>query len=118
MSKRINNMRELIDVCRRAGLWYVGSFMSEFLDNRKMWADPKTKGKFIAYMYREYGSNDSDISGTRTRVNCIIRIIESDKVVEALELVLNASDDKIGCPDSKINARETLDEIKQGKYCF
>ena len=117
MSKKILNYFELKDVCRSAGLWFVGSFMMEFLERREMWADSKRKPEFIAYMYYEFMNGiDSDITGTRTRVNCVIRIIESKMVKDALELVLEANDEKLDCPESKINAQETLDNIKAGKY--
>jgi hypothetical protein len=116
MLKTIKNYSELLSVCKSAGLWYVGSFMSEFLDHKDMWENKETKGKFIAYIYKEYGGGDSDITGTRTRANCVIRIIESKKVKEALNIVLEANDLKLGCAESKINAKETLEEIESGKY--
>ena len=118
MSKQIKDNYELRNVCRSAGLSFVGSFMGEFLDKREMWSNPDTKEQFIAYMYSNYsqGGWDNDIKGTRTRVNCVIRIIESNKVVEALELVLNANDNKLGCSESKINAQFVLDGLQNGLY--
>lgn len=116
MAKRIATILDLKDVCSSAGWWYVGSFMSEFMDNREKWQNPDTKGRFVTYMYNNYGASDSDISGTRTRVNCVIRIIESAMVEEALNFVLRADERKLGCAQSKINARETLEDIKNGKY--
>ena len=116
MGKKINNFFELKDVCRSAGLWYVGSFMSEFLEHRQQWENRDTKEDFVKYMHKEYGGCDSDISGTRTRVNCIIRIIESGFVVDALNMVLQANDNKLGCDESKINAQETLNDIEEGRY--
>ena len=114
MAKKIEGYAKLIDVCRSAGLWYVGSYIGEFLRNDK-WRNPETKDEFIEYMYREYGAGDSDISGTITRVNCLIRIVESGYVIDALNMVLEANDKKLGCNQSKINAQATLDLIKNGK---
>ena len=114
MAKKIESYSQLIDVCRSAGLWYVGSYIGEFLRNDK-WRSPDTKEEFIKYMYKEYGAGDRDISGTRTRVNCLIRIVESGYVIDALNLVLEANDSKLGCYQSKINARSTLDLIETGK---
>ncbi len=114
MSKEIKNRFQLVDVCRSAGLWYVGSFMEEFLRHREKWEDEETKNEFIEYMFNEYGGADKDINGTRTRVNCVIRIIESGCVEEALNLVLEANDNKLGCQQSKINAKSTLEKIKDG----
>ena len=118
MSKQIKDNYELRDVCRSAGLSFIGSFMGEFLDKRDIWSNPDTKKQFIAYMYSQYAQSgwDNDITGTRIRVNCVIRIIESNKVLEALNLVLEANDNKLGCPESKINARFILDGLKNGSY--
>ena len=62
-------------------------------------------------MHTEYSGIDNDISGTRTRINCIIRIIESGYVRDALNMVIEANDNKLGCSQSKINAQATLDAI-------
>ena len=115
MSKKIENYFELKDVCHSANLWYVGSFMHEFLRKREDWENPDTKNQFVEYMFKNYGGGDNDISGTRTRVNAIIRIIESDYVIDALNMVLQANDNKLGCDESKVNAQWTLDAIASGE---
>lgn len=114
MSKRISNYFELKDVCRSAGLWYVGSFMIEFIRRREQWENEDTKADFIEYMYKEYDT-DSDLSGTRTRVNAIIRIIESGYVKEALEMVINADPFKLGCEQSRENAKYVLEKMDSGE---
>ena len=38
-----------------------------------------------------------------------------DKVVDAMQLVLDANDKKLGCHQSKINAQAVLDLIAEGK---
>ena len=111
MSKKIKDLKA---VCRSAGLWYVGSFMEEFLRHREKWENEETKNEFVEYMYNEYGGADKDIYETRTRVNCVIRIIESGLVLEALKMVLEANDNKLGCYQSKINAESTINKIKNG----
>ena len=113
--KPITNHFELKDVCRNAVLWYVGSFMGEFIKRRAEWQDETKKAAFIQSMFEEYEGIDKDISGTTTRVNAMIRIIESDKVVDAMHLVLDANDKKLGCHQSKINAQAVLDLIAEGK---
>lgn len=113
--KPITNQFELKDVCRNAGLWYVGSFMLEFLKRKSEWKDETKKLTFIESMFEEYEGIDKDISGATTRVNAMIRIIESDKVVDAMNLVLEANDKKLGCHQSKINAQAVLDLIAEGK---
>ena len=116
MSRKIENFFQLKDVCRSAGLRYVGSFMAEYLDNRHLWENKDTKQQFIDYMYCEYEGIDQWLSGTRTRANCMIRIIESGYVCDAMRLVLQANDEKLGCPQSKINAQMVLDAFADGTY--
>lgn len=118
MSKPISNHFELKDVCRNAGLWYVGSFMLEYIKMKEMWSNPDTKSAFIQYIHNEYSGIDDDISGTTTRVNAMIRIIESRKVEDALHLVLAADDRKLGCAESKENAKVTLDMLSSGKLSY
>ena len=118
MSKPIQNHFELKDVCRTAGLWYVGSFMLEFIKMKELWSNPDTKSNFIQYMFNEYSGIDDDISGTTTRVNAMIRIIESKKVEDALRLVLDANDSKLGYVESKENAKATLDLLASGKLSY
>ena len=113
--KPIENHFELKKVCRNAGLWYVGSFMGEFIKRKAEWKDETKKPAFIQSMFEEYEGSDKNISGTTTRVNAMIRIIESDKVVDAMNLVLEANDKKLGCNQSKINAQAVLDLIAEGK---
>ena len=115
MSKIIKNYSELTRVCKSAGLWYVGSFMSEFLDKRELWSNPDKKGEFIHYMISEYDVGDSESSAI-TRINCVIRIVESNMVENALKMVLECNDKKLGCPDAKINAQLSLNEIKEENY--
>ena len=118
VGKIISSYKELVNVCNSAALWYVGSYMIEFIMHREQWENNETKPEFIRYMYEEYGGADADISGTTTRVNAMIRIVESRKVEEALELVLDANDAKIGCDQSKINAKATLDKLKSGELTY
>lgn len=42
--KPIENHFELKKVCRNAGLWYVGSFMGEFIKRKAEWKD-ETKSR-------------------------------------------------------------------------
>ena len=118
MGKKINNHFELKDVCRSAALWYVGSFMLEHIMRQDEWSNPETKEQFIKHMYNEYEGIDDDISGTRTRVNCMIRIIESGLVEDAMQLVLDANIQKLGIPEAKENAQAVLDGLKSGKYTY
>ena len=119
-SKPIEIYFELIEVCRKATSYFVGSFMMEMILRRKEWENPKTKNDFITAFHQEYFAweDNATIDRTRNRVNCIIRIIESKKVEDALQYVLGANDLKIGISQVKINAQYTLDLIKSGKLKY
>lgn len=114
MGKRITNHFELKDACRSASLGYIGSFMLEVIKRRDEWENPNTKQSFIESMFDEYSGWDKDVFGTRTRVNVMIRIIESRKVEDALRLVIDADDRKLDCPQAKINAKIILNMIEKG----
>lgn len=118
MNKPIKNHFELKAVCRNAGLWYVGSFMVEYIKRKDEWKNKDTKQEFIKSMFTNYEGIDSDISGTTTRANAMIRIIESRKVEDALALVLEANNSKLGCTASKENAREVLDRLATGQLTY
>lgn len=117
MSKPIKNHFELKDVCRKATSYFVGSFMLGFIVQRKLWETPETKTKFIEDFHKEYCCWDdhATIERTRNRVNCMIRIIESNLVTDALQYVLDADDSKLDCPQAKENARDTLRLIEAGR---
>ena len=69
-------------------------------------------------MNNEYSWIGDDISGTRTRANAMIRIIESKKVEDALQLVLEANNQKLGCIESKENAQKVLVLLSEGKLKY
>ena len=119
-SKKIKNNFELKDVCRKATSYFVGSFMLEMILRREEWENPDTKTAFIESFHQEYFAWDDKcgIAGTRNRVNCVIRIIESKMVEDALQYVIDSNDRKMDIPEAKENAKETLARIKSGKLKY
>ncbi|MBP3541524.1 MAG: hypothetical protein J6K72_06915 [Clostridia bacterium] len=47
MSKPIKNQFEMIDICRKATSYFVGSFMLEMIKRRNEWQNSATKTRFI-----------------------------------------------------------------------
>ena len=119
MGKKIETYAELVRVCKSVGLGYLGSFMMEFLEKKEMWSNPETKGHFMAFMRTEYDWCDSE-SSTRTRINCMIRIIESGPkmVNDALDMVLDTNDHKLDVPEAKINAQMCKDMLASGELSY
>ncbi|MBE5954976.1 MAG: hypothetical protein E7253_00820 [Lachnospiraceae bacterium] len=106
------DMKEAIE---KAGAWFIGSFMLEFVDNYEKFQDRTAKKAYIEYFMKEYDVVTDDINQLRNRINLAIRIIESGMVIDAMEFVLNTNDDKIGCDESKVNAKYLLECLKNGE---
>ena len=119
MSKEIKNYKELEQVARKATLYFL-TFIKEIILYRKEWENPKTKTAFIERFHNEYFAweENCSIDRTRNRVNCAIRIIESHMVEDALEIVINSNEAKMDIYEARINAIETLEEIKSGKLKY
>ena len=119
-SKKIENYFESKDVCRKATSYFVGSFMLEIIMRRDEWENPETKTSFIEDLHKEYFEWDDKwcINTTRNRVNCVIRIIKSGMVEDALQYVIDSNERKMNIPEAKENARKTLELIKSGKLKY
>lgn len=118
--KAISNYFELKEVCRKATSYFVGSFMLEMILRRKEWENPATKNDFIKSLHDEYFAWDDkcSLSRTRNRVNCVIRIIESRMVEDALQYVIDSNNRKMDIPEARENAKETLTRIKSGELKY
>ena len=116
-SKTINNHFELIEVVRKASSYFVGSFTSELMVRQKEWENKETKTEFIKKFHDEYFAWDGKCSldWTRNRINCVIRIIESGRVEDTLQYVIDANDKKMDIPEVKENAIRTLEMIRSGE---
>lgn len=111
----LNGYEDMKWAIEKAGAWFIGSFMVEFVDSYEQFQNKNTKSKFIEYFMEEYDAVTDDINQLRNRINLAIRIIESDMVEDAMEFVLNTNDDKLGCDESKTNAQFMLDRLKSGE---
>ena len=110
----LNNYADMKEAIEKAGAWFIGSFMLEFVGNYDKFQTRKTKTEFIEYFKKEYDVVD-DIEQLRNRINLAIRIIESGMVKDAMEYVMNTNDEKIGCIESKVNAQFLLDCLENGE---
>ena len=120
MSKPIKNHFEMIDVCRKASSYFVGSFMLEMIKRRNEWENPATKAEFVESFHRSYFAWDEtcSVERTRNRINCLIRIIEAKRVEDALQYVIDSNPEKMDIPEAKENARVTLELIRSGKLTY
>lgn len=100
-----------------AGTWFVGSFMGEILLHYlECCDDVEKKLSFIEYMHKEYGEAlEYTYDTTKTKCYAVFSIIKEQKVVEALDYVLQSNDKKV-FDGGKENAQAVLDSIRDGKY--
>lgn len=113
--KPLEGYRDMVWAIQKAGAWFIGSFMIEFVESYEKFQDRNSKSDFIDYFMKEYGGITEDENQLRNRINIAIRIIESGMVEDAMKYVLEANDSKIGCEESKVNARFMLERLKLGK---
>lgn len=111
----LHGYEDMVWAIQKAGAWFIGSFMIEFVDSYEEFQDKTRKARFISNFMEEYDSVTDDIEQLRNRINLAIRIIESDMVEDAMEFVLNTNDFKLGCDESKTNAQFMLDRLKTGE---
>ena len=74
-------------------------------------SDKGYKLEFVKQIFRE-SERDSDLGGTRTRVNALIRIIERHELIEALEYVIGSDNINRSDPDAVQTAKQTLQKLK------
>lgn len=110
----LNNYADLKEAIEKAGAWFIGSFMMEFVDNYNKFQDRKSKTEYIEYFMKEYDVVTTDINQLRNRINLAIRIIESEMVEDAMKYVISRNDNKIDCGESKINAQFLLNCLENG----
>ena len=94
----INNQSELEEVIRSAGMWFIGTFMMEFVDSFECFGTKDKKNQFMDYFYNDHFAGSGTKKELQEKVNAAIRIIESGLVKEAMEYVMNeaGSDGKDG----------------------
>ena len=113
--KLLNGYKDMGWAIQKAGAWFIGSFMVEFVDSYEQFQNKNTKADFLDYFMKEYDVVTEDENQLRNRVNLAIRLIESGMVEDAMEYVLNTNDDKLGCDESKTNAKFMLERLKSGE---
>jgi hypothetical protein len=108
MKKRISD-RQFIQAYRSAGLWFVALYMEAFILRMDELQDEVKKTYLIAEIFNNGNGPDKNERSTRTRLDCLFRIIESDRITEVLEIASTSS--KID-PQAAKTAHELLRKIK------
>lgn len=79
MSKPIKNQFEMIDICRKATSYFVGSFMLEMIKRRNEWQNSATKTRFIESFHQSYFAWDETCSddGFGGEAGVVIGMVEN-----------------------------------------
>ena len=73
-----------------AGAWFVGGYSQELYTNiQRIQNEPLYKREIIQRIFEETG-RDSQVRGTTTRVNSVLKIILRDDLPDALRYVINS----------------------------
>lgn len=107
---------QFITAYRSAGLWFVVIYMEVFLLSINELRDDVLKTKIIEEIYNKGKNSDKDESGTRTRVNSLLRIIEGNRVIEALEVAIHSTRLSNDYPDGINLAKDLLKRIQTGEF--
>ena len=115
MSKHISDA-QFQKAYRSAGLWFVALYMEAFLLRIDELKDESRKTKLIEEIYDNGNNADRDEHGTRTRVNSLWRIIESGRVIQALETAAVSDRLNKDFRDAYDTASNLLLRIKNGDF--
>ena len=110
----INNQSELEEVIRSAGMWFIGTFMMEFVDSFECFATKDKKNQFMDYFYNDYAERLGTKKEALAKVNSALRIIESGLVKEAMEYVMGACEGSECEAEAKTAAKELLESLASG----
>ena len=114
MKKKISD-KQFIQAYRSAGLWFVALYMEAFILRYDELQDDIKKIYITSEIYNNGNGPDKDEGGTRTRVNSLLRIIDSGRIIEALEVAANSSRLKSDFPNAVKTAVELLSRISSGE---
>ena len=110
------NDSQLIRKIQTIGKWYFVTFIGDVLENFSELKDSAKKEGFIEKMRERVDGGEISIQSARTKINTIMSIIRERKVKEALQIIVNdTNQNKV--PEGTIErAKEMLLKIEAGYY--
>ena len=107
----MDDSKMLSDI-KSAGGWFVGEYATTIFEKfDQLKSDKDFKAAFIKQIFRDRG-RDSDLGGTRTRVNALMRIIERRKLIEALEYIVASDSINKNDPNAIRSAVQMINKFK------
>ncbi|MGL4850618.1 MAG: hypothetical protein ACRC28_17135 [Clostridium sp.] len=92
-----------------AGVGFICEHIKFFLENRARLEDRDEKRKIIEDIFQN--SNDKYITGTRTRVNALLKIVQADRVNDGLNDILKSKRAKEMYPEALKEVEELLRKL-------
>jgi hypothetical protein len=92
--------KQFEDSIYAAGLWFIGSYMDEFLSNEEILCELSERQKFARRLEKE------GVSESMTRVDDVCRIIREGRTIEALERVIKSDKVNRDNPNSIVKAKQ------------
>ncbi|MGL5646246.1 MAG: hypothetical protein ACRDDY_00210 [Clostridium sp.] len=92
-----------------AGVGFICEHVKFFLENKVRLEDRDEKRKIIEDIFKR--SNDRYITGTRTRVNALLKIVQADRVKDGLHDILKSKRAKEMYPEAVKEVEELLKEL-------
>ena len=107
---------ELIEKFESASPWFVGLYMETFLNNLSSLSNKQDKNKFTHDIHRyDPILIDENILDIYNRVESLLKIIKSNRVLDALKMVLDYDTDTIYDIYARQEAIYLLSLINNGK---
>lgn len=115
MYKQINES-QFKTAYRSASLWFSVLYMEVLIVRFNELEDDVKRKYLINEIYDNGNGPDKKESGTRTRVNSLFRIIESNRVVDTLEVAVKSDRLKYDFPEAYKTAIDLLGRITSGEF--
>lgn len=114
MDYKAREDNKILDDIKSSGKNYLAIHMEDILSHIDILDDRLLKAKLVESHYKSQRYfSDKNIGNTRTRVNSLIRIIQADKVIYALEQV--KSSNSMVKEEAIEAANETIRKINSGE---
>lgn len=107
---------ELIEVFQSASPWFVGLYMETFLNNFSLLSNRQGKNEFAYDIHKSDPILiDENIIDIYNRVESLLKIIKSNRVLDALKMVVDYDTDTIYDMYAREEAIYLLSLIDKGK---
>lgn len=114
MKKLTRTQKQFKSDLKAAGLTFIGTYMADILRRKSVLDDTSVKAELAEEYYEhQITTSDTKVESTQSKLNAVLRIIKSEKVLEALDAVI-ISKKTIVDPRAKAKAKKCKQDILSG----